>query len=55
MDDQEAQQIIDNQPGQTINERERNAENLLEDETHLAENEFYRTITKLTHSDRDPI
>jgi len=48
MDDQEAKQIIDSQQGQTINERERNAQNLLENETHLAENEFYRTLTKLT-------
>ncbi len=46
MDDQEAQQIIDSQPGNVL-EQHTNAMNYIDREIVDAREEFYKTITKL--------
>ena len=48
MDDQEAQSIIDSQPGATLLQRELNAANQLGREMHTANNIWYQTLTKIT-------
>ena len=47
MDDQEAQSIIDSQPGANIHERELNAIRQLYSEEDLATTFFYQTLTRL--------
>lgn len=48
MDDQEAQSIIDSQPGATLIQRELNATNQLVREMHTADIIWYQTLTKIT-------
>ena len=55
MDDQEAQSIIDSQPGATIPARELQALNLVNSEEDLATTSFYSTLTRLTEHYSDSV
>lgn len=48
MDDQEAQELIDSQPGENLAEQEASATKQLKHEEDLAQTSFYETLTRLT-------
>ena len=55
MDDQEAQSIIDSQPGTNLLEKEANAVRQLNNEEDLATTSFYSTLTRLTEHYSDSV